>query len=51
MENLIVKENEIIEEELYQRIKKEMNKKDDFFNLEELKEFTNIYRKSDVILT
>lgn len=51
MEKLIVEENEIIEEDLYQRIKKEMNKKDDFFNLKELKEFTNIYRKSDVILT
>ncbi len=50
MEKLIVEENEIIKEELYQKIKKQMNKKDDFFNLKELKEFTNIYRKTSVIL-
>lgn len=36
-------ENKIVEEEIYQRIKKEMNKNDDFFTKKELEEFTNIY--------
>lgn len=31
MEKLIIEENEFIEEEKYQRIKKEMNKKNDYF--------------------
>lgn len=51
MEKLIVEENEIIKEELYQRIKNSMNKKDDFYSQKELEQFTDIYRKSDVILT
>jgi hypothetical protein len=37
MEKLIVEENEIIEEELYQKIKKQMNKKDDWFTSKELR--------------
>lgn len=45
MEKLIIEENEFIEEEKYQRIKKEMNKKEDLFTLQEIKLFTNIYRK------
>lgn len=45
MENLIVEESEFIEEEKYQRIKKETNKRNDFFTLDEIKQFTNIYRK------
>lgn len=46
-----MEEIEVINEEVYQRIKKEMNKKDDYFTQDELKQFTNIYRKIDVILT
>lgn len=45
MEKEIVEINGFIEEELYQKIKREMNKTDDYFALEELKQFTNIYRK------
>lgn len=45
MEKLIVEINGFIEEELYQKIKKEMNKTGDLFTLEELKQFTNFYRK------
>ncbi len=41
MEKLVVEENEIIEEELYQKIKKQMNKKDDWFTSEELKILKN----------
>lgn len=41
----------IINEKTYQRIKKEMSKKDDYFSLEDMKQFTNIYKKNDVILT
>ena len=36
----------IVPEEIYQRIKKVMNKKDDFFTQDEIKQFTNIYRKN-----
>lgn len=40
---------ELINEEVYQRIKKEMNKKDDYFTLNELKQFTNIYNNFNAI--
>lgn len=43
MEKLVVEENEIIEEELYQKIKKQMNKKDDFFNEHEFYNFNAIF--------
>lgn len=46
MEKEIVEMNEIIKEEVYQKIKKEINKIDDYFMIEELKQFTNIYRKN-----
>lgn len=49
MEKIIVTENEFIEREKYQRIKKEMNKTDDWFNPEEMEQFTNIYRNSGEI--
>lgn len=51
MEKEIVKGNKIIKEELYQKVKSNMNKKDDFYTQKELEQFTDIYRKSDVILT
>lgn len=37
MEKLVVEENGFIKEEIYQRIKKEMNKKEDWFVAEQLK--------------
>lgn len=40
---------ELINEEVYQRIKKEMNKKDDFFTPDEIKQFTNIYNNFNAI--
>lgn len=40
-----------IDEESYQKIKRQLEKKDDYFNIEELIEFTKIYMKIDVILT
>lgn len=49
MEKLIVEENGFIKEAIYQRIKKEMNKKDDYFTLNELKQFTNIYNNFNAI--
>jgi len=52
MEKLIVEENEIIEEELYQKIKKQMNKKDDWFTSKELrilKKHLKNWRNFDVI--
>lgn len=42
MEKLIV-------EEVYQKIKREMNKKGDYFTPEEVKQFTNIYRNFNAI--
>lgn len=45
MEKLIVEENRFIKEEIYQRIKKEMNKKDDYFTEEELKILKNKLKK------
>lgn len=42
MEKLIVEENRFIKEETYQRIKKEMNKKDDFFNKQEFSKFNAV---------
>ena len=49
MEKLIVEENGFIKKAIYQRIKKEMNKKDDYFTLNELKQFTNIYNNFNAI--
>lgn len=46
MEKLIVEESEIIKEKDYQRIKKEINKKDNWFTAEEMFKFTKIYRKN-----
>lgn len=43
MEKLIIEENEFIEEEKYQRIKKEMNKKNDFFSEHEFCDFNAIF--------
>jgi len=45
-----IPKNEIIfiKENVYQQIKKEINKQDDYFTRKEL---TNIYKKIDVILT
>lgn len=37
MKKLVVEENGFIKEEIYQRIKKEMNKKEDWFAAEQLK--------------
>ena len=45
MEKLIVEENVFIEEEKYQRIKKEMNKTDDCFTAEELKTLKKLLKK------
>ncbi len=36
----------LFEERRYQKIKKMMDKKDDYFNAEELQNFINIYFKS-----
>ena len=44
MEKQIVEEIGFINEELYQKIKKEMNKKDDYFTSKELIIFTDFYR-------
>lgn len=44
MEKEIVKVNGIIKEESYQRIKNNMNKKNDFYSQKELEQFTYIYR-------
>lgn len=44
MEKEIVEENGVIKEELYQRIKNNMNKKNDFYSQKELEQFTDIYR-------
>jgi len=46
MEKLIVEESEIIKEEDYQRIKKEINKKDNWFTKEEMFGLTEFYRKN-----
>ncbi len=51
MEKLVVEEIEIIEEEKYQRIKKEINKTDNWFTLEELKILQKADKKIDVNLT
>lgn len=51
MEKDIVKKNGFIEESLYQRIKIKMNKTDDWFSQEELKNLQIFTEKSDVILT
>lgn len=40
MEKLIVEENGFIEEEIYQKIKKETNKKSDFLDEHEFSDFT-----------
>lgn len=40
MEKLIVERNGFIKEEIYQRIKKETNKKSDFLNEHEFSDFT-----------
>jgi len=42
-------EIKFIREEVYQRIKKEMNKTDDYFTQEDIKQFTNIYKFSGEI--
>lgn len=42
----IMKDVVLFEERRYQKIKKMMNKKDDYFNVEELQNFINIYFKS-----
>ena len=45
MEKLIVEESKFIEREKYQRIKKEMNKTDDWFTAEELKTLEKLLKK------
>lgn len=45
MEKLVVEEREIIEEEKYQRIKKEINKTDNWFTVEELKILQKVGKK------
>ena len=45
MEKLIVEENGFIEEEKYQRIKREMNKTNDWFSWEELKTLKKLLKK------
>ena len=45
MEKLIVEENVFIEEEKYQRIKREMNKTKDWFSWEELKTLKKLLKK------
>lgn len=40
-----MKKLEIINEEVYQRIKKEMNKRDDYFTLKELQILKNKIKK------
>lgn len=45
MEKLIVEENVFIEEEKYQRIKREMNKTNDWFSWEELKTLKKLLKK------
>lgn len=45
------KEIEVIEEKQYQEIKNTMNKKNDYFTIEELKYLKKCIIKSDVILT
>ena len=45
MKKLVVEEIEIIEEEEYQRIKKEIDKKDNWFTIEELKRLENRTKK------
>jgi len=45
MEKIIVIESEFIEREKYQRIKKEMNKTDDWFTAEELKTLKKLLKK------
>lgn len=44
-------EKEILEENEYQKIKKMLNKKDDYFSEEELIQYDVYKKKSDVILT
>lgn len=51
MEKLIVEEIGFIKEEKYQRIKKEINKTDNYFTMEELKILKKRLKKIDVILT
>lgn len=51
MEKEIVDEIGFIKEKVYQRVKNNINKKDDFYTQNELEQFTNTYKKSDVILT
>lgn len=43
MENLIVKRIEIIKEEDYQKIKKKLNKKEDYFYEQEFEYFNAIF--------
>lgn len=45
MEKLNVEENVFIEEEKYQRIKREMNKTNDWFSWEELKTLKKLLKK------
>lgn len=45
MEKLIAEENVFIEEEKYQRIKREMNKTNDWFSWEELKTLKKLLKK------
>lgn len=45
MEKIIVIESEFIEREKYQRIKKEMNKTDDWFTPEELETLEKLLKK------
>ena len=42
---------DIITEETYQRIKKQMNKTDDYFTEKEIKQMEDFTKKIDVILT
>lgn len=46
-----MKNLEIIDESIYQRIKKEMNKTNDYFTEEEIKYMEDFTKKIDVILT
>ena len=40
---------EVFKEEIYQKIKKEMNKNNDYFTQNELEQFTKIYNNSGEI--
>ena len=49
MKELVVEEIGFINENLYQKIKREMNKKDDYFTSKEVIIFADFYRNSGEI--